>query len=113
MSAVAITRLREMARQPLISFLCVLLFVSALHGWQGNPGDLNLQIIVVDSSVEAGRLLEQIKNGADFATLAKQKSTDASAASGGYMGRLDPASLRVELRDALRGVTAGQVTGVV
>jgi len=113
MSAVAITRLREIGRQPLISFLCVLLFVPALPGWQGKPGDLNLQIIVVDSSVEAERLLEQIKHGADFATLAKQKSTDASAADGGYMGRLDPATLRVELRDALRSVTAGQVTGVV
>jgi hypothetical protein len=104
--------LREIGRQPLISFLCVLLFVPALPGWQGNPGDLNLQIIVVDSSVEAERLLEQIKHGADFA-MAKQRSTDASAAGGGYMGRLDPATLRVELRDALRGVTAGQVTGVV
>jgi tetratricopeptide (TPR) repeat protein len=113
MSSVAITRLRAMGRRILILFQCVLLFIAALHGWQGNPGDVNLQIIVVASSVEAGRLLEQIKNGADFAALAKQKSTDASAAGGGYMGRLDPATLRAELRDALRGVTAGQVTGVV
>ena len=64
MSAVAITRLREMGRQTLVPFLCMLLFVPVLHGWQGNPGEVNLQIIVVDSSAEAERLLQQIKNGA-------------------------------------------------
>jgi tetratricopeptide (TPR) repeat protein len=99
--------------QSLIGLLCVLFATPALHGWQGNPAEVNLQIIVVGSSGEAERLLQEIKQGADFAALAKQKSTDASAASGGYMGRLDPATLRVELRDALKGVAAGQLTGII
>ena len=94
-------------------FLCALLFTSVLQAWQGNSADITLQIIVVDSSAEAERLLQQIKNGTDFATLAKQKSTDASAAGGGYMGRLDPATLRAEFRDALKGIAPGQITGVV
>ena len=94
-------------------FLCMLLFTALMQGWQGTAADVTLQIIVVDSSAEAERLLQQIKNGADFATLAKQQSTDASAAGGGYMGRLDPATLRAEFRDALKGIAPGQITGVV
>jgi tetratricopeptide (TPR) repeat protein len=93
--------------------LCVLILLSPLHGWQGTTGDINLQIIVVESSAEAERVLQQIKSSADFATLAKQKSTDASAAGGGYMGQLVPAALRAEFRDALKGVGPGQVTGVI
>src|SRR5580700_6304867 len=100
-------------RQSLIGVLCVLLATPALHSWQGNSVQVNLQIIVLGSSNEAERLLQDIKRGADFAALAKQKSTAASAASGGYMGRLDPANLRVELRDALQGVAPDQVTGII
>ena len=113
MSSVAITPLREMWRHALVVFLCVLVFTHALRGWQGSSADITLQIIVVDSSAEAEGLLQQIKSGADFATLARQKSTDASAAGGGYMGRLDPATLRAEFRDALKGTAPGQVTGVI
>ncbi len=105
MSVFTITRVRI--------FLCVLLFTAASQGWQGTPAEVTLQIIVVDSSTEAERLLQQIRNGADFAALARQKSTEASAAGGGYMGRLDPATLRAEFRDALKGIAPGQVTGVV
>jgi hypothetical protein len=104
---------REMRRRSLMGFLCVLLVAPALHGWQSGPAEVNLQIIVVGSSIEAEHLLQEIKQGADFAALAKEKSTDASAASGGFMGRVDPATLRVELRDALKGVAPGQVTGII
>src|SRR6185369_15838421 len=109
----AISRLRKAWLQAPTLCLCVLILLSPLHGWQGTTGDIKLQIIVVESSAEAERLLQQIKSGADFATLAKQKSTDASAAGGGYMGQLDPAALRAEFRDALKGVRPGQVTGVI
>jgi tetratricopeptide (TPR) repeat protein len=109
----AISRFRKAWLQAPMLCLCVLILLSPLHGWQGTTGDINLQIIVVESSAEAERLLQQIKSGADFATLAKQKSTDASAAGGGYMGQLDSAALRAEFRDALNGVAPGQVTGVI
>jgi tetratricopeptide (TPR) repeat protein len=75
--------------------------------------DRGLRIIVVGSADEAGKVLESLKRGDDFATVAKQKSTDASADDGGYMGTMDPATLRPELRDALKGVEPGQTTGVV
>ena len=51
--------------------------------------------------------------GEDFAALAKEKSVDATAEDGGYMGKVDPAALRPELREALKGITPGQITGVI
>ncbi len=72
-----------------------------------------LQIIVVDSPAEAQQILDRLKSGADFAALAKEKSVDSTASSGGYMGPTDPATLRSELRDAVRGIAPGQVTAPV
>src|SRR5207237_822285 len=45
--------------------------------------------------------------------LAKAQSTDPTADDGGFMGRLDPASLRAELRDVVQGLSPGQLTGVI
>jgi tetratricopeptide (TPR) repeat protein len=81
---------------------------------QGAPSpNLGLRIIVVGSADEARQILESLKKGEDFAALAKQKSTDATAEDGGYMGKIDPATLRPELREALKGMEPGQTTGIV
>jgi tetratricopeptide (TPR) repeat protein len=74
---------------------------------------VGLRIIVVNSASEAQTILDRLNKGEDFATLAKEKSMDATAADGGDMGKVDPATLRSELRDALQGVAPGQITGVV
>ena len=70
-------------------------------------------IIVVDSEAEAARLAQQLRSGGDFAALAKQESLDPSAPNGGFLGKMNPASLRTELRDALTHVPSGQVAGPV
>src|SRR5258708_6361067 len=66
-----------------------------------------LRLIVVNSASEAESLLAQLKAGADFAVLAREKSVDATSIDGGMLGALDPATLRSELRDALRGTLPG------
>jgi tetratricopeptide (TPR) repeat protein len=81
---------------------------------QGAPSpNVGLRIIVVGSADEARQILESLKKGEDFAALAKQKSTDATADDGGYMGKVDPATLRPELREVLNGMEPGQTTGIV
>ena len=72
-----------------------------------------LRIVVVNTSAEARQIAERLKKGEDFAVLAKEKSTDPTAASGGYMGIMDPAMLRPELRDAVATLKAGEVSGIV
>jgi hypothetical protein len=99
--------------------LYVLVVVSLLMtGWAraqaGGPSQpLPIAIIVVPSQTDAETVLKQLRAGTDFAVLAKEKSTDASAADGGYMGELAPDALRSELRDALSGHGAGQLTDIV
>jgi tetratricopeptide (TPR) repeat protein len=80
---------------------------------QNSPQTLDVRIIVVDSPAKADRLLQRLKAGEDFATLARELSIDPTASDGGYMGRVDPSTLRSELRDALKGLVPGQITAVV
>ncbi|MGB6430502.1 MAG: peptidylprolyl isomerase, partial [Candidatus Acidiferrales bacterium] len=75
--------------------------------------EVPLQVIVVRTPEEAQAILERLKNGEDFGALAKENSIDPTASSGGFMGFLAPDSLRPELRDALKGLAAGQITGVI
>lgn len=76
-------------------------------------GRLWLRLIVVHSGAEAERLADQLRHGGDFAVLARETSVDATAVDGGLLGKVDPATLRPELRDALKGVQPGQISGVV
>lgn len=72
-----------------------------------------LRIIVVDSPEEAQKVLEWLKKGKDFAALAATMSIDPTAKEGGYLGNLDPTGLRPELRNAVKGLERGEVSGVV
>jgi tetratricopeptide (TPR) repeat protein len=100
---------------PLVVLVC--LFVSTLpfaaEAWQALPSaNIPLRIIVVNSESEAQRILDRLSAGGDFAAIAKEKSTDATADDGGYMGKLDPSTLRVELRQALQGVQPGHISPI-
>src|SRR5882757_4465034 len=74
---------------------------------------IELRIIVVSSQTEAEQLIQRLKTGEDFAVLARQRSIDPSASDGGFLGRMDPESLRTELRDVLKGALPGQIKGPV
>jgi tetratricopeptide (TPR) repeat protein len=98
---------------------CLLTIVSSaspqiLRGAPALPSnEVSLQIIVVPSLEQAQQALERLNRGEDFAKIAREVSTDPSASSGGFMGRFDPATLRAELRDALQGLRAGQISPIV
>src|SRR5215467_2435939 len=93
--------------------LCALLYGQSGKPDEGaKPKDVALQVIVVNTPEQANRVLERLKAGYDFAALAKEKSIDPTADSGGYMGRMDLASLRPELRDAVKGVGPDQISAV-
>lgn len=74
---------------------------------------VELQIIVVSSADQAQKVQERLRNGEDFSTLAKQESTDATAVDGGFMGMLDPSTLRSELRDAVSTLRPGNISGII
>jgi tetratricopeptide (TPR) repeat protein len=72
-----------------------------------------VRLIVVNSAEDAQAIEDRLKAGADFSVLAREKSIDATSGDGGFLGKIDPASLRPELRDALRGVQPGQFSKIV
>jgi len=77
------------------------------------PASVDLLIIVVDSPAQADRVLQRLKNGEDFAALAKELSIDPTASDGGSMGRVNPAALRPELRDAIKRLRVGETSPVI
>ncbi len=77
------------------------------------PDRIPLRVIVVDSLVGARQILDRLNKGESFASLAMERSLDPTANQGGYLGVLNPAELRPELRDALKGIAPGQVSPIV
>src|SRR5271170_941293 len=76
------------------------------------PHAMELGIIVTPTMSDAETVLKQLNTGTDFSVLARERSIDATASDGGYMGKLDPNQIRPELRSALHGHGAGQLTDI-
>jgi len=70
--------------------------------------------IVVPTSDQATDLLTQLQNGADFASLAQQNSTDtATRASGGDMGWFGKGVQTKPIEDAVFSLQPGQLSSVI
>ena len=70
--------------------------------------------ILVATPEEAGALKAQIAAGADFAAVAREKSTDpGSGANGGELGCVRPGSFVPEFETAMESLTPGQVSDPV
>ena len=70
-------------------------------------------MIQLKTEAEANAALDELKKGADFATLAKEKSTDIiSRRTGGELGWLEPETTADELKQA-NLTEKGQLSGVV
>ncbi len=69
--------------------------------------------ILVDDEAKAKDLLAQIEAGADFATLAKENSTDGSAAGGGDLGWFGLGMMVPPFEAAVVAATVGKVSGPV
>jgi len=96
-----------------ISLAGLAILGSPSRAQEKSSGQLTLQVIVVDSPDKARQILDRLRNGEDFAAVAKKESIDPSATEGGYLGPIDLSTLRPELRDALKGIEPGRMTGVI
>ena len=91
--------------------LLLALVVLALAQEQTSAG-VPLRLLVLNSAEEMARARAEIEKGADFAVLAREKSVDATALDGGLLGKVDPSTLRQEIRTALQGLGPGQISPV-
>ncbi|CAI0745930.1 Peptidyl-prolyl cis-trans isomerase D [Serratia marcescens] len=79
----------------------------------GQPERKNYSVIQLKTEAEANAALDELKKGADFATLAKEKSTDIiSRRTGGELGWLEPETTADELKQA-NLTEKGQLSGIV
>ncbi|MDJ0610654.1 MAG: peptidylprolyl isomerase [Kiloniellales bacterium] len=76
---------------------------------------LGVDSVNQENEVERGarRLIQEIRNGADFRALAQQFSRAATAAVGGDLGWLEESQLPDEFRNALSGARPGTLVGPV
>jgi len=104
--------LRRTAYPVALAVLGLILFSQVARTFD-DANAIPVRLMVLSSAGDAQAALERLKAGDDFAVLAREKSEDATSADGGFLGKIDPASLRPELRDALRGVQPGQFSKIV
>ncbi|KFK97586.1 MULTISPECIES: peptidylprolyl isomerase [unclassified Serratia (in: enterobacteria)] len=79
----------------------------------GQPERRNYSVIQLKTEADAKAVLDELQKGADFATLAKEKSTDIiSRRDGGDLGWLEPETTAEELKQA-NLTEKGQLSGVV
>jgi len=72
--------------------------------------EYNASHILVKTREEAEEIIHKLDNGADFATLAKEKSTDTSAPDGGSLGWFSTAQMVQPFADAVAGLKKGSYT---
>ena len=104
--------LRRTAYPVALAVLALILFSQIARTFD-DANAIPVRLMVLSSSQEAQTALDRLKAGDNFAVLAREKSLDPTSTTGGFLGKIDPVSLRPELRDALRGVQPGQFSKIV
>ena len=79
----------------------------------GAEEEVHARHILVETEDEAKAILEQIKGGADFAELAKQKSKDPGASDGGDLGYFTKDQMVPEFSDVAFKMYPGQLSNPV
>jgi len=78
-----------------------------------NEEEVHARHILVDTEDEAKAIEAQLKAGADFATLAKEKSKDPGAADGGDLGYFTKEQMVPEFSEAAFKLDKGQISDPV
>lgn len=78
----------------------------------GKPGEeeVHASHILVSTEAQAKQIIAQLNKGADFATLAKQDSTDPGAQKGGDLGFFKKGDMVPAFAEAAFALKAGQIT---
>jgi peptidyl-prolyl cis-trans isomerase SurA len=62
---------------------------------------------------KAEKILEALRNGADFSTMARQHSEGPGARQGGYLGRFDPSQLDPVIRRSIEETPEGEISDLI
>ncbi len=75
-----------------------------------NPNDSQA---VAELEKKGAELLEKLRNGADFARMAKAHSNGPAADEGGYLGRFNPDQLEPEVRQVIENTPEGGISDLI
>ncbi|MCR8548760.1 peptidylprolyl isomerase [Salipiger sp. P9] len=75
--------------------------------------EYNASHILVETEDEAKALVEELNGGADFAELAKEKSTGPSGPNGGELGWFGPGMMVAPFEEAVKTLEVGQISAPV
>ncbi len=80
------------------------------EAWKASQSaqEYKLRHILLKEQAEASALIEQLKQGGDFAKLAQEKSLDPSGRNGGDLGWATPDKLVGKIKDVVPTLTKGQ-----
>lgn len=82
----------------------------ATYGDGTSGEEYNASHILVDTEAEAQAIVEELAGGADFATLAQEKSTGPSGPSGGELGWFGPGRMVPDFEAAVIALQVGEVS---
>ncbi|WP_299787498.1 peptidylprolyl isomerase [uncultured Marivita sp.] len=81
---------------------------------QGEPTEeFNASHILVETEEEAAAIVEELKGGADFAEVAREKSTGPSGPNGGQLGWFGPGMMVPEFEAAVETLEVGAISDPV
>ena len=83
--------------------------VSALKA-SGSTNEYKVSIIIVPTDSEAAAVLSQLKKGASFESVAKEKSIDQTKVQGGLVGWVLPSQINPEIGAAIKKLNKGTYT---
>jgi len=80
--------------------------------YANKPGEeeIHAQHILLKTQADAQAVIDQLNKGADFATLAKSKSTDPNASTGGDLGWFKKGDMVQAFSDAAFALKPGQIS---
>lgn len=110
MANTALTRAAEAAISDEAIDTAYTAFVTEFDGREPTP-EFNASHIIVETEEEAQALKVQLDDGADFAELARENSTDGAAANGGSLGWFGLGAMVPEFEQAVTAMDVGEVAG--
>jgi len=97
---------------PAISDAAVQAAYNAQYAGKPGPEEVDARHILVKSQAQAEDIINQLNNGADFATLAKKYSIDPGASNGGELGWFTQDQMVKPFADAAFALQPGQYTKI-
>jgi tetratricopeptide (TPR) repeat protein len=97
----------------LLKLVAVLCGLGAIALAFPQTGEIALRQIVLTSEQEATEVRASLFAGGNFETVAAERSRDATAQRGGYLGRMRLSDLRSEIQKALEQVAPGEISNPV